>query len=211
VAVAHTADDQAETVLHRLLRGTGLRGLAGMSRVRTLGPAVSVIRPLLEVRRGLLRDYLQSIGQGWSEDHSNLDERFTRNRLRRKLIPVVEQEFGANVIEAICRTALLAGEGQAIVAGETLFLLERAVVRRDRLAVSLACHLLRSASPVLVREALREIWRLQHWPEQAMGFAEWTDLATLATSEDVTSARMFPGGVRATRTERELELRRATP
>jgi tRNA(Ile)-lysidine synthase len=182
-----------------------------MSRVRTLGPAVSVIRPLLGVRRALLRDYLLSTDQGWSEDHSNLDERFTRNRLRRKLIPVLVQEFGENVIEAICRTAGLAGEGQAIVAGETLLLLKRAVVRRDRQAVSLACNLFRTASPVLVREALREIWRLQHWPEQAMGFAEWAELAGLATCEDVASARMFPGGVRATRTERELELRRAKP
>ena len=57
VAVGHTADDQAETVLHRLLRGSGMQGLAGMSRARSIGPAVSLVRPLLEFRRQDLRDY----------------------------------------------------------------------------------------------------------------------------------------------------------
>ena len=64
LAVAHTADDQAETILHRILRGTGPAGLAGMPRVRMLSPAVSLVRPLLTIRRLELRDYLEAAGTG---------------------------------------------------------------------------------------------------------------------------------------------------
>jgi len=206
VAVGHTADDQAETVLHRLLRGTGVRGLAGMPRVRTLSPAVSLIRPLLGCRREELRDYLRSIGQAWREDASNEDPRYTRNRLRKKLIPLLEEEFGAGVVSSICRTAQLAGESQSLLAGETVLFLDRAIKRRDRAVVVLSRRVLASASPVFVREALREIWRLQHWPERAMGFAEWEQLATLPTSQTPVAPRVFPGQVRAVWSEEDLSL-----
>ena len=81
VATAHTADDQAETILHRIVRGTGIRGLAGMARARRLGHA-TLVRPLLGVRRAELQAYLDAIGQPCRHDPSNLDPRFTRNRIR---------------------------------------------------------------------------------------------------------------------------------
>lgn len=211
VAVGHTADDQAETVLHRLLRGTGVRGIAGMPRVRTLSPAVSLIRPLLGCRREELRDYLRSIGQEWREDHTNDDPRYTRNRLRKKLIPLLEADFGQGVVPAICRTAQLAGESQSLLAGETVLFLDRAIRRRDRHVVVLSRRVLSSASPVFVREALREIWRMQHWPERAMGFAEWEQLATLPTSQTPVPPRLFPGNVRAVWSEEDLALSRQEP
>ena len=68
VVTAHTADDQAETVLHRILRGTGIAGLAGMRRARPLGPAVTLIRPLLAIRRAEIRDYLAELNQPFCED-----------------------------------------------------------------------------------------------------------------------------------------------
>ena len=65
VVVAHTADDQAETILHRMLRGTGLMGLAGMASARELSDGVALVRPLLAVPRGVVRRYLESRGQVW--------------------------------------------------------------------------------------------------------------------------------------------------
>jgi tRNA(Ile)-lysidine synthase len=209
VAVGHTADDQAETVLHRLLRGTGVRGIAGMPRVRTLSPAVSLIRPLLGCRREELREYLRAIDQTWREDRTNDDPRYTRNRLRKRLIPFLEEEFGPQVVSSICRTAQLAGESQSLLAGETVLFLDRAIMRRDRDVVTLSRRVLAAASPVFVREALREIWRLQHWPERSMGFAEWEQLATLPTSQTEIPARVFPGNVRAVWSEEVLLLTRA--
>ena len=84
VILAHHADDQAETVLHRLLRGSGAAGLGGMKPSTTLS-GVPVLRPLLNVRRDDLRAYLDSRGQPWREDVSNRSPRYARNRIRRLL------------------------------------------------------------------------------------------------------------------------------
>jgi len=105
VATAHTADDQAETLLGHLLRGTGLAGLAGIHPV-----AGGVVRPLLEVRRTELREWLASSGQTWREDSTNADTRRLRARVRRELIPLLAREFQPRVTEQLCRLAELARE-----------------------------------------------------------------------------------------------------
>lgn len=84
VLLAHHADDQAETVLHRLIRGSAPTGLAGMSPRASIGGLI-VLRPLLDVRRDELRTYLNRIGQQWREDASNQSNQYLRNRLRKWL------------------------------------------------------------------------------------------------------------------------------
>lgn len=97
IATAHTLDDQAETVLMRVLRGTGTRGLAGIYPIVELeeDDAVvgQVLRPLLETKRSELIAYLQDLAQGWREDSSNRDLKFTRNRVRALLLPTLERDF----------------------------------------------------------------------------------------------------------------------
>src|SRR5207245_6823387 len=94
IAVAHTADDQAETVIARLLRGTGLAGLGGIHPVA--GP---VIRPLLKVRRAELRAYLRARKQLWREDASNRDMKRMRARIRKKLLPLHERQLQPTIVE----------------------------------------------------------------------------------------------------------------
>jgi tRNA(Ile)-lysidine synthetase-like protein len=89
IALGHHADDQVETVLLNLLRGTGLRGLGGMARRRRSGAHV-VVRPLLDVQRAELRRFLQQVDQSWREDESNTAIRFLRNRVRHELLPLLE-------------------------------------------------------------------------------------------------------------------------
>jgi len=103
VAVAHTADDQAETVLAHFLRGSGTRGLAGIHPV-----AGCVVRPLLEVRRAELRAYLNGRGQPWREDASNLDTSRLRARLRHQLIPQLEAEYQPALADRLCQLATIA-------------------------------------------------------------------------------------------------------
>src|SRR5262249_46014861 len=81
VATGHTANDQAETVLHRLLRGTGLQGLRGIAARRELEPGVGVVRPLLRATRADVLAYLGGLGQPYRHDSSNEDRRQTRNRI----------------------------------------------------------------------------------------------------------------------------------
>jgi len=110
VAVAHTADDQAETVLAHILRGTGLAGLGGIH------PAVGhVVRPLLGVRRAELRAYLRSKKQTWREDATNRDTTRMRARIRKKLMPVLEKQFQAAVVEHLATLAELAREDEAFL------------------------------------------------------------------------------------------------
>lgn len=90
VATAHTLDDQAETVLMRLLRGTGGRGLAGIA---PLQKEKCLIRPLLATTRREVEDYLHSLRQAWREDSSNKDLHHTRNRIRRELLPFLESNY----------------------------------------------------------------------------------------------------------------------
>jgi tRNA(Ile)-lysidine synthase len=112
VATGHTLDDQAETVLMRVVRGTGMRGLAGIYPVfhiekddESLG---EVVRPLLTVRHSELTGYLREIGQSWREDSSNLDATFTRNRMRHTIMTALEKQFNPAVQQTLSELAEIA-------------------------------------------------------------------------------------------------------
>ena len=105
IALGHTADDQAETVLMRVLEGSGVRGLAGIPAVRG-----RIIRPLIDVRRGDVLAYLQEAGWPWIEDPSNRDLRFLRNRVRHLVLPVAANACEADVVAALIRVGCLARE-----------------------------------------------------------------------------------------------------
>jgi len=108
VAVGHTADDQAETVLAHLLRGTGLAGLGGIHPVA--GP---VIRPLIKARRADLRAFLRAKKQTWREDATNRDTTRLRARIRKKLLPLIEKQFQHAIVEHLATLAELAREDEA--------------------------------------------------------------------------------------------------
>ena len=125
IAAAHHKDDQAETVLHNLLRGSGLKGLSGMSPMRACpdpyssdrkekGPGQGeepvLIRPLLETGRDEIRRYLRERGQDWREDETNQDTDYTRNCLRYRIIPLLEQEVNHQAADHLCSLARDASE-----------------------------------------------------------------------------------------------------
>ena len=105
IAVAHTSDDQAETLLAHLMRGTGMTGLGGIHPVA--GP---VVRPLLEMRRQELREYLQSLNQEWREDSTNSDTRRLRARIRKNLLPLIERDFSPAIVSHLNELARFARE-----------------------------------------------------------------------------------------------------
>jgi tRNA(Ile)-lysidine synthase len=110
ITVAHTADDQAETVLAHILRGTGLAGLGAIH------PVVGhILRPLLDVRRGELRAYLNSRKQAWREDVTNIDTTKLRARIRQKILPLLEKQFQPAVVEHLATLAELAREDEAFL------------------------------------------------------------------------------------------------
>jgi tRNA(Ile)-lysidine synthase len=218
VAVAHTADDQIETVLHRILRGTGIDGLRGIPAVRPLSPSVSLVRPLLGVRRVDVLDYLTRIGQDYRTDLSNADLRWTRNRLRHKLLPAMRKYYRGDIDAALLRLSSQAGESQRIIA-ETARQLAPDCVQHEPSGPQLSgsartcririhCRPLADQTALIVREVCKAAWQDAGWPQQAMGYDQWQQLAVLIGGNFPPSSLNLPGNVRALLADGDLVLER---
>lgn len=186
VATAHTADDQAETVLHRIVRGTGLQGLRGIAAERD-----GVVRPLLAVTRADVLEHLAAAGQPYREDASNADTRFTRNRIRHELLPLL-RTFNPDVVTALAHLAEHANEAHEVVTGAATELLAKAERPRAPNAVILDTEVL-GASRVLIRAVLRMVWGREGWPMSEMTFDAWERAVAVARRD--SGACDFPGGV----------------
>ena len=177
VAVGHTRDDQAETILHRLLRGTGPAGLAGMPACRPLAEGVALVRPLLGATRAELRADLDAVGQPYRDDPTNADRSRTRARLRHDLIPTLAADYNPAVAEALARLGRLAGADRRAL-GRHLGEWERAATIADGPeGVTLDRAALRRLPPAWRAEALRRAWRRRGWPEVGMDARRWQRLA----------------------------------
>lgn len=111
--LAHHRDDQMETLLLRLIRGSGSRGLSGIPRSRELGLS-SLLRPLLDIDSEELQSYAESEQLIWVEDHSNKDQRFDRNYCRHSLLPLIEERW-PGYRESWSKSAVLSSESEALL------------------------------------------------------------------------------------------------
>ena len=162
IATAHSLDDQAETVLMKLARGAGTRGLAGIypevsiqhSAPSSQPRAKAVIRPLLAIRREWLTDYLGELGQDWREDSSNRDLRHTRNRVRHGILPRLEKHVNPSVCEVLAEAAEIARDEEQYWAGEVARLLPVVWNRTER-GAKLNCSRLSEFGLALQRRLVR--------------------------------------------------------
>jgi tRNA(Ile)-lysidine synthase len=130
IAVGHTKDDQAETFLLRLLRGAGPRGLAGIH------PRVGrVIRPLLEIERRTLRDYLADCRQPFREDASNSDVAIPRNRVRHELLPLLRSRFSPAIVDVLAREAVLARHDEQFLQEQAIKLADEIVLTDEAIRI----------------------------------------------------------------------------
>ncbi len=184
VATGHSADDQAETVLHRLVRGTGLHGLGAIPSQRELAPGIEVIRPLLGTSRADVLAYLQDIQQSFRTDSSNADLGFTRNRIRHELLPVLGREYNPAIVSVLCRLAQQACEVQSMLEAQARELLQEAELPRAGNLLVFTRSGLSEAPRHLVREMFRLVWSRETWAAGAMTFDDWDRLAGLAWKQD---------------------------
>lgn len=214
VATAHTADDQVETILFNAIRGTGLKGLAGIPRIRPLNEATTLVRPLLGVTRCEVLAYLGALGQGYRDDATNVQLHFARNRIRHNLLPLLEREFNPEVREALLRLGHIASEASDVIDTQTRDLFEK-TRRPIPGGVELETLPLGQSPKLVARAALIQAWREQNWPLQDMGFEKWDQLLAFATAVTEGGAtaqpprQMYPGGVLAERAGSILRLTRA--
>lgn len=187
IAVGHTRDDQAETVLLRLLRGAGTRGLRGIHPRRG-----ATVRPLLEVARQELRDWLLGRGIPFVEDETNMDLRFRRNAVRHRVMPVLRDLFGPAVAASIARQADAARHDEAFLASLAAPLAARAL-RADGSGIRIDCPALAGAPVALQRRILIEAMSRAGVLEP--GFGHVWHLLALATGG--AGEMRLPGNVRA--------------
>lgn len=126
IATGHTMDDQVETVLMRFLKGTGLRGLRGIPPVRGI-----YIRPLLEVTRTEVERYATEQGISYTVDSSNEDTRYIRNRIRRELIPLIEEVYNPGIKDDLARFAFLMARDEEYIEGEVDKVYSKNILRQD--------------------------------------------------------------------------------
>jgi len=200
IAVAHTLDDQAETLLLRLVRGAGASGLAGMS-VRS----DDLWRPLLGLRRVHVLEHLRARGLGWREDPSNADPVHLRNRVRHELLPYLEQRFNPRISEALARTSALLSQEALYIEREAAELLV-AIGRPEGAALVLDRASLARAPAAVGRAAVR-LALTATGGLAGVGAGHVERVLKLARAAAPSGRRIpIPGGREARFTHRELRL-----
>ncbi|MDP1560004.1 MAG: tRNA lysidine(34) synthetase TilS [Pirellulaceae bacterium] len=208
----HTRDDQAETVLMRIARGTGLAGLTGIPQQRQLSEHCQLLRPLLHESRQRLRDYLQGIGQEYWDDPTNADPHWTRNRVRQSVLPWLRQNLSPQIDASLVRLAQLASEHREVV--QCLAEVHRgAVLECGDKHLVINVRLWAQLSESVVRTLLVYWWGQARFPLQEMNFEHWRRLATLICRpvEDGLQPRWpselhFPGPIVAKRSAGVLRI-----
>jgi tRNA(Ile)-lysidine synthase len=200
VATAHTRDDQAETVLLRLLRGSGTSGLSGIHRSCDLSSVAQspfraptnssvpprLIRPLLNVSRRQIERFLLVIGQPFRVDASNRDPQFLRNRVRNELLPALERDYNPKLRQALCETADVAAAENACLED----FVSAALSNTNHLESGIEVRVLQNQPIALQRRMLR---RLCQPHGLALDFAQLEDLRLFAAAGSAGSLQLPRG------------------
>ena len=185
VATGHTADDQAETVLLRLIRGSSARGVSGIRIKRGM-----YVRPLLHCRRDALRAWLTEKGEGWREDASNDDIRVPRNRLRHEVMPRLE-ELAPGAVAALARHAALAADDEAFLTGVATLRLGQGSLEA-RPSGQTSPFLLNNQPPAITRRIIR-ILAERAAPGRPLTFRHIEAVRRLAASDKAIGRLDLPG------------------
>lgn len=202
VVTAHHRDDNIETILFHLLRGTSWRGLAGIPRDRSETHEVRIVRPLLALRRDELHAWLREIGQMWRTDETNQSLDYTRNRLRTNVIPELAG-IHPRFDESLLRLAAQALDIHAELARQAERVLDEAIIplggktpapqSAPASSLQLRRGVLAGTALVIRRESMVQLWRRFRLPMVAMGMEHWDRLARLV---ETTGDLDLPGGIR---------------
>jgi tRNA(Ile)-lysidine synthase len=211
VLTAHTMDDQAETVLMRLMRGSASLGLGGMEALRPVAKnsSIKLVRPLLWARRTETEAYCRLRKIRFLSDEMNDDLSFARVKVRKQLLPLMES-FNNRIVEAISRTATQLREDGAVLVNDSDALLERAAVSNEESGETkvpaLDVKVLAEAPPALRRRAVRQ------WLSNARGSTRRLEMVHLLAVEKLLDGNAggrvaeLPGGGKVRRRRNRLEF-----
>ena len=192
IATGHTADDQAETLVLRLMRGAGLAGLSAIRPVKGI-----VIRPLLDSRRADVEAFLREAGETWREDASNADRAIARNRVRHEVMPAFKAVAGDAVVDALARTAALVRDDAEELDRQAIEMARSHVLTTDRLkpvpTVRLDIAGLQAAGAALGRRIVRSA--LEQVSGGCFQSLEHVEAVRSLMKEDSASSVQIPGAV----------------
>jgi tRNA(Ile)-lysidine synthase len=203
VATAHTADDQAETVLLRLLRGAGNRGVSGIRAERGL-----YVRPFLACRRSNIRAWLESQGETWCQDSSNEDRSIARNRVRHDLLPVIEQ-IAPGGVEALARAAALAADDECVLENLAVESAASLVLSTGDGTARLDRDRLLKLPPAIARRVLRFVF--EKVAPEAPWRADHYDAVLKLAARHAGGGSLDLPGIRLERVSNELRVRTPGP
>lgn len=206
VMTAHNQNDQTETVLFRLMRGTGILGLAGIPKQRRLVEGVTLLRPMLNISRDEIVEYLNVIQQPVRMDASNASSIFTRNRIRNELIPKIKSDFSPQLDQRIQSLSAQAAECQKYLDSIAMALLENAIHFQSE-AFSVDCAQLSNQPAILVRHTLVLAWKRMGWSLRDMTYAKWQTAASVITTDTHPESKL-PGNIKMTRQDSSILFQR---
>lgn len=199
IAVAHNADDQSETVLFRLLRGTGVHGLAGIPMLRYSDEGYAIIRPLLRVSREEVEAYIKANNLKPNIDESNFGTDYTRNKIRNELIPYLEKNYNPNIKESLRRYAEIADGDDGVMndiayseASETI------TVNQDDNVVTLDVSELVDNPPAINRRVVGIVLRSLR-VESSASYELVQMILKMIYSDNPSAVLDLPGGYKAIR------------
>ncbi len=204
VLTAHTLNDQAETTLFHILRGTGIRGLRGMLPIRRLADGIRLFRPWLTIEKAAILAYLNERGFEYRTDSSNGDTRFTRNRIRQELLPKLQADYNARIHEALAGLARHARHASSLLNAQTKRMLEKAERPRVESLLIFDTDALKRLSLDSLQALYAHIWRREGWPRGRMGRREWESLARW--THDSSAGMDLPDGIRAMKKRGVVQL-----
>lgn len=200
IALGHTADDQAETILMRLIRGSGTEGLLGILPVRA-----KVIHPLIEVTREEVEAYLKEHNLSGKLDTSNLKPIYTRNKIRLKLLPLLTEEYNPNIKAILVRTAEILSQDDDYLKGATRKALDRVIKGRKTGMITLDLNRFRLLHKAIQRRLLREVLILAKGDVLNITVGHIDDILVLMLAEG--SARLnLPDGLIVAKEYEELSI-----
>lgn len=202
VALGHNADDQSETVMMRLLRGSGAQGLSGIPPIRG-----NFIRPLIEISRSQIDEYLQEMQITPRQDSSNLNTTYTRNRIRHDLIPLLEKEYNQNIKRLLCQNGEILQAEDALLTDLARQALENCVRHSDARTVTIHVPALSEYHLALQRRILRLAIKTLAGNLRGFDYDHIQDLLNLALYRTTGSLISLPRGVWAEKVYDELMLR----
>lgn len=206
IATGHTIDDQAETVIMRMIKGSSLKGIVGIAPIR-LEKGIRVIRPLTEMAKSDIKDYLDRNGVEYRIDSSNLDDRYFRNVIRRDVIPFLER-YNPRLKRSLFSLAEHLREDFDFIRGRMELSPRSALSKSGSIEIALKDIVIQPAA--VQKEILRDSLVLAGGELKKLSFRHWKEVERLLRTKGKGRSVDLPGSIRVTRTDRMLKFTKTT-